>query len=216
MRYLASFVVVAVATALLVSAAGRYDYLAQAAERIIAASEATADPTPAAVEQGAVTGCGALERLLNDPTFRSDLDRLYKMPQSRRERAELKRDLSLFTSAFMRWEQKTLQDAGLEGRSSESLLWAVASLRTAADTELSPDQVMDGVRSLRTELCAAAKEVQTARTGQERRRMLATWGMRVGGALVIAANGAFAAPSGGFALASAGIGAGIMGIGLMK
>ncbi|MBI2187348.1 MAG: hypothetical protein HYU37_09570 [Acidobacteria bacterium] len=190
----------------------RYEYLAQATQRIIAASEATADPTPAAVETAAAAGCGALGRLLEDSAFRADLDRLSKMPRSVRERAELKRDLSLFISAFMRWEQKTLQDAGLDARSSESVLWAVVSLRTAADRDLSPDDVMGGIRSLRMELCGAAKEAQAARTGQERRRMLATWGARIGGALVIAANGAFASPSGGFALASVGIGAGVMGI----
>ena len=194
----------------------RYDYIAQAAERIIAASEATADPTPGAVESAAAAGCGALGRLLEDPAFRADLERLAKMPRYARERAELKRDLALFTSGFMRWEQKTLRDAGLSPSSAESVLWAVSSLRTATDVDFQPAEVLDGIKSLRGELCVAAKEAQANRTSQERRRSLATWGVRIGGALVIVANGAFAAPSGGFALASTGIGAGLMGLSPFK
>jgi hypothetical protein len=218
MRLVASIAVLVLAIVQTIPAqpVRRYEYLSNAAERMIAVSEATADPTAAAVEGAAAAGCGALGRLLEDPAFRSDVERLSKMPQYARERAELKRDLTLFTSSFMRWEQQTLRDAGLDERSAQSVLWSIAALRDAADRDLRPDDVLSGIKSLRTDLCGAAKEAQSQRTAQERRRTVATWGMRVGGVLVIAANGAFAAPSGGFTIASVAIGGAIVGIGFAR
>ena len=56
----------------------RYKYLAEAVDRMITASEDTADPTPESVEAIAAIGCGALERLLADPLFWGDLDKLSK------------------------------------------------------------------------------------------------------------------------------------------
>ena len=212
---LATFTVALVVSAAVVVSAqkqSRYSYLADAVERMIAASEAAADPTPASIEAIATTGCNALTRLLDDRLFLSDLDKLAKLPKAAQERSELKRDLALFVSSFMRVERKTLQDAGLSDKSSESLLWAVASMRSAADRDLTTKQVVEGISSLRTELCGAAREVQAARTAGERRKLITTWAFRVGGVLVVAANGAFASPSGGVALASVGIGSAIIGI----
>jgi len=214
MRYVASILVFVVTTVQIISAQqpARYRYLAEAIDHIVAASETTAEPTAAAVEESAARGCKVLLRLLDDGSFRSDVEKLSKSPRYARERGELTRDLVLFTSAFMVWERKALQDAGLQTGSSERLLWAVASLRSAVTTDLRAEEVITGIKSLGTELCSAAKEAQVARTNADRRRMLSTWGMRIGGALVIAANGAFANPSGGFALASVGIGAALMNI----
>jgi hypothetical protein len=188
----------------------RYRYLMDAANRIIELSEATSVPTSEALEGAASFACRALGRLLEDPAFRADLNKIAKGSTYAAERSALRRDLALFSSAFISWEEDALVRAGLSPTAARKLLIATAYMSQAVDDAVEPTRVITAIESARIELCAGTTRIARAQDTSQRRQLALTWALRLGGAAIIVGNAAVATPSGGFALASVAIGAGIM------
>jgi hypothetical protein len=98
-----------------------------ATKEMSAAVAKSAVPDRASLLRVTAQACNALSTLLEDKQFHQDLSRLNDQgPASMHERAQLKRELDLFVSSFLRVEERWLRDAGLEERVAKEILWSAS------------------------------------------------------------------------------------------
>ena len=192
--------------------ADKYRHLSPATNEMTEVLSQSPAPDGAALLKAASQGCRALGMLLEDKAFRDDLRRLGKASAvPAKERTAWRRALDLFTLQFLGVEEKWLRDAGLDPRATRGILDAAGQLRGSIDGPVKPDQVLEAIGSLRSEICEGARKLQ-ARDDKARQWALARkWGYRLGGVAVIVVDVAFFPVDAPVAVGSAAIGAGMMG-----
>lgn len=190
----------------------KYPYLVNATNQMSATIAQSAAPERTALIRVTTQACQALSMLLEDKQFQRDLSRLNdQMPASARERAQLKRELDLFVSSFLRVEERWLREAGLEERVAKEILWSASMFRNSVDADVKPEHVLNVVSKLRADVCDGSRKLQSEEDSAKRWAMVRKWSFRIGGVTLIAVDVGTAAVTAPVAAASAAIGAAVAG-----
>jgi hypothetical protein len=167
----------------------KYSYLVNATNQMSATVGQSAAPDRAALLNVTTQACNALSTLLEDKQFHQDLSRLNdQVPASRQERAQLKRDLDLFVLSFLRIEERSLRDAGLEESAAKEILWSASMFRSSIDVAAKPEYVLGTIAKLRSDVCNGSRKLQSEEDSAKRWAMVRKWSFRIGGVTLIAVD----------------------------
>jgi hypothetical protein len=206
-----SLTVVVLAVSTKAWSAEKYQYVIDATNRIVELNSQSASPSQSDLAKASELACNTLKQLLDDREFRRDLDNLKGLDEKTREqRGDLKRDLALFESAFLRSEETALVKAGLSPEAVKQILWSASMLSHALDDKHDPTRILMALDKFRADVCDSAKVLEQRREEATRRATLRTWGFRIGGIALIVAELTAAAPTAAVAVGSVAIGTGVM------
>jgi hypothetical protein len=174
-------------------AQAKYQYVVDAANRVSAFLGESPTPSAAALAKASSEMCTTLKRLLEDPLFKDDVYRLSKLATTtRKEQAQIKRDLSVFMGSFMVVEKEALLRAGLTRDAADRLLWSAAALRNDVDQERDPRLIIDDVGALRNEVCQGARAMSDK---EAKSHAVTKWAYRFGGVVLIVVDAAASIPA---------------------
>jgi len=156
--------------------------------------------------------CTALSMLLGDKQFNADLFRMGERQYvSQQQRDQLKRELDLFISQFLRVEEAWLRSAGLEERAAKEILWSAGMFRMSIDSKFDPKQILITIDKLRSEVCDGSRRLQAEEDSAKRWALARKWSFRIGGVTMIAVDVGSSVVTGPVAAGSAAIGAAVAG-----
>lgn len=200
------------ATSALAQISDKYRYLINATNEMNSVVSQSALPDRAALLKVTSQACGALSTLLDDKQFNTELFRLGdRAASSQRQREQLKRELDLFISQFLRVEEEWLRAAGLDERAAQDLLWSAGMFRMSLDAKLDPKQILNAIATLRSEVCDGSRRLQAEEDSAKRWAMVRKWSFRIGGVTLIAVDVGSSLITGPVAAGSAAIGAAVAG-----
>lgn len=183
----------------------RYPYLVKATNRLLEVHARAPEVKIADVSAVASEGCYALGLLLKDDAFQADLRRWARDTEDDAREA-FTRDVTLFVDAFLTPESRLLRQAGYSEGAVQQLLVTAALFRSAAVGRVNPDQLMGSLARLRDDVCAGAETLRKQADRAQAVIALRRWALGLGGAAMVAADAAAAAPTAGVAAASISIG----------
>ncbi|RQW72806.1 hypothetical protein EBB56_02235 [Halomonas sp. YLB-10] len=194
----------------------RYRYLVNATNEMSRIVGQSVAPDREALLRVTAQACNALSMLLEDGQFYEDLSQLDdQAPASREERDQLKRELDIFISSFMRIEEHALREAGVEERTAKEILWSASMFRNSIDADVTPEYLLEIISNLQAEVCQGARRLQSEEDSATRWATVRKWSFRIGGVTLIAVDVGGAAISAGItapvAAGSAAIGGAIAG-----
>lgn len=194
----------------------KYRYLVNATNEMSKIVGQSAAPDRDALLRVTAQTCNALSILLEDKQLHEDLSRLYdQVPASSGERDQLKRELDIFASSFLRIEERALRDAGVEERTAKEILWSASMFRNSIDADVTPKYLLEIISNLRAEVCQGARKLQSEEDSAKRWATVRKWSFRIGGVTLIAVDVGGAAISAGIsapvAAGSAAIGGAVAG-----
>lgn len=188
----------------------KYPYLVNATNQMSVIVGQSTAPDRAALLSVTAQACNALSMLLEDRQFHSDLSRLSdQVPASVKERAQLKRELDLFASSFLRVEERWLREAGLDEQAAKEILWSASMFRNSVDDDVNPEGILNVISSLRAEVCEGSRRLQSEEDSAKRWAMVRKWSFRIGGVTLIVVDVGTSAVTAPVAAASAAIGVAI-------
>jgi len=158
-------------------AQAKYSYLHEATNAIFQIKSGSVQPTAADVVRIAAIGCNALDRLLKDDEFQTDLKRVAAgVGKHERYHATLRRDVRQFVDSFLQMEVKLLKDAGVSDEAAKDILSSASFLKDSIGKAPDPERLVADIRGLRNDLCTAAKtmhnESQDAQAQAQRQNVL--------------------------------------------
>lgn len=188
----------------------KYPYIIYATNRMIALNSQGGSQNPQAAAEILLDACYASRQLLDDKSFREDLDQILKSRDKHLpELKELKNNLQQFALAFLSTEEEAFKNAGLSEEAIKRIMVGASLFRNRVDQQLNPDTVLDGIKQFNKEVCDKTS-LESVKEEGRRRELIEKWKYKIGGIVVIVIdiplNGLFP----GFAYGSMAIGAGMM------
>jgi hypothetical protein len=211
----------AIAAANVAWAQAKYSYLHDATNAIFQIRSTSVQPSAAEVARIAAIGCNALDRLLKDDDFQTDLKRAASSVGTHAKYHEgLRKDLRQFVSSFLQIEGKLLKEAGVSDEAARDILSSAGFLRDAIGNKTDPAKLVADITALRNDLCSAAtsmhKEGEDARAQAQRMERIIKWGLSLGGVTMIIVDIPAMVPSAGVATASFTLGSVLVSSGIAK
>jgi hypothetical protein len=191
------------------------DYLKNATNEIYQLENRSVEPSASELQRVATTACKALERLLQDPEFKADLDRFDKKRSKDVDvQNQIRSGLNAFINSFASPETELLLKAGISQQAASDIMLCAAFFHDSAAKAPGPVEFFSQIERLKGDICTAAESMAKAegqkKSMTERRKLLRKWALGLGGVALAAIDVATEIETAGLATASVAFGAAVL------